>query len=170
MTINPFDLIECSKHMLHRQNDADLDLMVYTWQLSFVWLVAGLINADNDLQKIVCTLNSVDYDNEIDFGNWQAWIINTEFKEISMTQINDVITRMMNEINEKIKEDAINSLAYNTMLFSLDKIKQNNNKQAFCLIPLNIKPSYPNRLTGLCYHYIILDNDDCYYLAHNQES
>ncbi|STZ63124.1 Uncharacterised protein [Moraxella lacunata] len=170
MTINPFDLIECSKNMPLRQNNADLDLSVYTWQVSFVWLVSGLINTDNDLQKIVCTLNSVDYDNEIGFGNWQEWIVNTEFKEISMAQINDNITQMIDEINEKIKENSANSFIYHTMLFVLNKIRQSNNKQAFCLIPLKTKPNCPNRLTGHYYHYIILDNDDCYYLAHNQES
>lgn len=153
MTINPLDLIECSKHTPLRQNDADLDLMVYTWELSFVWLVAGSINTDNDLQKIVGTLNSVDYNHEIGFGNWQAWIVNTEFQEISITQMNDNITQMINEINEKIKEDTIHSLAYNAMLFALDKIKQSNDKQAFCLMPLNTKPNYPNRLTGWAYHY-----------------
>lgn len=170
MTINPFDLIKCSKHMPLGQNDAELDLMVYTWQVSFVWLVGGLMNANNNLQKIVCTLNGVDYDNEIGFGNWQEWIVNTEFKEISMVQINDDITQMINEINEQITDTPVNSFIYQTMIFVLNKIKQSNTKQAFYLMPLNTQPNCPDRLTGYYYHYIILDNDDCYYLAHNQES
>lgn len=75
-----------------------------------------MIDTDDDLQRIVCTLNSVDHDNEIGFGNWQKWIVNIEFKGISTVEINNNITKMINEINEKIKEDAVHLLTYNTML------------------------------------------------------